>query len=69
MTSLFFLYHNCILYRRDCQVPRSNHKNPFPEYNVVYKGGIHMKIVVIKSPKLISGLLRVIFRIKKDDEC
>ncbi|WP_367179681.1 stage V sporulation protein SpoVM [uncultured Ruminococcus sp.] len=28
-----------------------------------------MKIVVIKSPKLISGLLRVIFRIKKDDEC
>jgi len=26
-----------------------------------------MKIVVIKSPKLISGLLRVIFRIKKDE--
>ncbi len=27
-----------------------------------------MKIVVIKSPKLISGLLRVIFRIRKEDE-
>lgn len=27
-----------------------------------------MKIVVIKSPKVISGLLRVIFRIKKEDE-
>ncbi|MBE6859621.1 MAG: stage V sporulation protein SpoVM [Ruminococcus sp.] len=27
-----------------------------------------MKIVVIKSPKLLSGLFRVIFRIKKDEE-
>ncbi|MGN0575160.1 MAG: stage V sporulation protein SpoVM [Ruminococcus sp.] len=27
-----------------------------------------MKIVVIKSPKVISGLLRVIFRIKKEEE-
>lgn len=28
-----------------------------------------MKIVVIKSPKLLSGLLRVIFRIKKEESC
>ncbi|MBO4524453.1 stage V sporulation protein SpoVM [Ruminococcus sp.] len=27
-----------------------------------------MKIVVIKSPKFISGLLRVIFGIKKEDQ-
>ncbi|MBO5162869.1 MAG: stage V sporulation protein SpoVM [Ruminococcus sp.] len=27
-----------------------------------------MKIIVIKSPKLLSGLLRAIFKIKKEDE-
>ncbi len=27
-----------------------------------------MKIIVIKSPKILSGFLRVIFRIKKEDE-
>ncbi|MBO5105205.1 MAG: stage V sporulation protein SpoVM [Ruminococcus sp.] len=27
-----------------------------------------MKIVVIRSPKLLSGFLRVIFRIKKEQE-
>lgn len=27
-----------------------------------------MKIIVIKSPKLLSGFLRVIFGIKKEDE-
>ncbi|MDE5764375.1 MAG: stage V sporulation protein SpoVM [Ruminococcus sp.] len=27
-----------------------------------------MKIIVIKSPKLLSGVLRAIFRIKKDEE-
>lgn len=26
-----------------------------------------MKIVVIKSPRVLSGLLRVIFRIKKEE--
>lgn len=26
-----------------------------------------MKIVVIKSPKLLSGILRAIFKIKKDN--
>lgn len=26
-----------------------------------------MKIVVIKSPKLLSGLLRLVFRIKKEE--
>lgn len=28
-----------------------------------------MKIVVVKSPKFISGLLRVIFKMKKEDGC
>lgn len=27
-----------------------------------------MKVVVIKSPKIISGLLRLIFKIKKDEK-
>ncbi|MBR3969994.1 MAG: stage V sporulation protein SpoVM [Ruminococcus sp.] len=27
-----------------------------------------MKIIVIKSPKILSGFLRVIFRIKKEEE-
>ncbi|MBP3309451.1 MAG: stage V sporulation protein SpoVM [Ruminococcus sp.] len=27
-----------------------------------------MKVVVIRSPKLLSGILRVIFRIKKEEE-
>lgn len=26
-----------------------------------------MKIVVIKSPKLLSGLFRIVFKIKKDE--
>ncbi len=33
---------------------------PFKEENV-------MKVVVIKSPKIISGILRAIFHIKKDE--
>lgn len=28
-----------------------------------------MKIVVIKSPKLLSGFLRLVFKIKKRREC
>jgi len=32
-------------------------------------GGFPMKIVVIKSPKLLSGLLRMIFKIKKEEDC
>ncbi|MCI8406150.1 MAG: stage V sporulation protein SpoVM [Oscillospiraceae bacterium] len=28
-----------------------------------------MKIVVIKSPKLLSGILRMIFKIKKEEDC
>ena len=35
-------------------------------YNI--KGGIHMKIVVIKSPRVLSGLFRAIFRIKKEQQ-
>lgn len=27
-----------------------------------------MKIVVMKSPKILSGILRVIFKIKKDND-
>ena len=27
-----------------------------------------MKIVVIKSPKMLSGIFRIVFKIKKDDE-
>lgn len=27
-----------------------------------------MKVVVIKSPKILSGFLRMIFRIKKEEE-
>ncbi|MBO5575094.1 MAG: stage V sporulation protein SpoVM [Ruminococcus sp.] len=30
-------------------------------------GGLLMKVVVVKSPKLVSGLLRFIFKIKKED--
>ena len=29
-------------------------------------GGRFMKIVVVKSPKILKGLLRTIFKIKKD---
>jgi hypothetical protein len=29
-------------------------------------GGFGMKIVVIKSPKFIAGILRMIFKIKKE---
>ncbi|MBQ7131009.1 MAG: stage V sporulation protein SpoVM [Oscillospiraceae bacterium] len=28
-----------------------------------------MKIVVIKSPKVLSGFFRLIFKIKKDEDC
>ncbi|HIS77164.1 MAG TPA: stage V sporulation protein SpoVM [Candidatus Merdivicinus excrementipullorum] len=31
-------------------------------------GGFGMKIIVIKSPKYLSGLLRLIFGIKKETE-
>lgn len=30
------------------------------------KGGTAMKIVVVKSPRLLSGLFRVIFKIHKE---
>ncbi len=35
---------------------------------IQFKEGLHMKVVVIRSPKFISGILRVIFRIKKEEE-
>ena len=30
-------------------------------------GGIIMKVVVIKSPKFLSGFLRMVFKIKKEE--
>ncbi|MFR0880598.1 MAG: stage V sporulation protein SpoVM [Oscillospiraceae bacterium] len=27
-----------------------------------------MKVVIVKSPKILSGLLRMIFRIKKEEQ-
>ena len=30
-------------------------------------GGTHMKIVIVKSPKMFSGILRRIFGIKKEN--
>lgn len=30
-------------------------------------GTVYMKVVVVKSPKMISGILRMIFGIKKDE--
>ncbi|MBQ6943403.1 MAG: stage V sporulation protein SpoVM [Ruminococcus sp.] len=34
---------------------------------MVEREGLHMKIIVIKSPKLLSGFFRAIFRIKKEE--
>ena len=42
---------------------------PPAEYNEIYQQRRRdMKIVVIRSPKLLSGLLRAVFGIKKEDE-
>ncbi|MBE6836284.1 MAG: stage V sporulation protein SpoVM [Ruminococcaceae bacterium] len=30
------------------------------------RGGVLMKVVVVKSPKLLGGVLRLMFGIKKD---
>ncbi len=38
------------------------------EYTGMYsKGGVPMKIVVVKSPRLLSGIFRVIFKIRKEE--
>ncbi|MBR6670946.1 MAG: stage V sporulation protein SpoVM [Ruminococcus sp.] len=29
---------------------------------------MHMKIVVIRSPKMLSGIFRMIFKIKKEEQ-
>ncbi|MBR3780174.1 MAG: stage V sporulation protein SpoVM [Clostridia bacterium] len=31
------------------------------------RGGLSMKIVVVRSPKIFNGILRMIFGIKKQD--
>ncbi|MBQ4466518.1 MAG: stage V sporulation protein SpoVM [Oscillospiraceae bacterium] len=43
---------------------------PDAEYTVVspQSGGIYMKIVVVRSPKLLSGVFRLLFGIRKTDE-
>lgn len=33
----------------------------------VFSGGIAMKIVVVKSPKMLRGLLKLVFKIKDED--
>lgn len=45
-------------------------KNAFiySEYNRSIREGLHMKIVVIKSPKVLSGILKVIFGIKTEKQ-
>ncbi|MBO4877228.1 MAG: stage V sporulation protein SpoVM [Ruminococcus sp.] len=44
-------------------------KSPSAEYNVLFsKGGIAVKVVVIRSPKFLSGILRMIFGIQKETE-
>ncbi len=45
------------------------HRIPETAYTTVYqfRRVILMKIVVIKSPKLLSGVFRLIFHIKKED--
>ncbi|MBR1591452.1 MAG: stage V sporulation protein SpoVM [Ruminococcus sp.] len=37
-------------------------------YSYNFKGGIHTKIVVIRSPRILSGILRAIFGIKKEHQ-
>ena len=37
------------------------------EMLIIYSGGKYMKVVLIKSPKLLSGILRMIFGIKKQN--
>lgn len=32
---------------------------------IIYLGGLFMKVVLFKSPKLLSGILRIVFGIKK----
>ncbi|MBR1822664.1 MAG: stage V sporulation protein SpoVM [Ruminococcus sp.] len=35
--------------------------------HTILKGGLQMKVVVIRSPRLLSGILRAIFGIKKSE--
>jgi len=32
------------------------------------EGGIFMKVVIVKSPKILRGFLRMVFGIKKDKD-
>lgn len=38
----------------------------YAKANTVSIGGISMKVVVVKSPRVIAPVLRLIFRIKKE---
>ena len=33
------------------------------------KEGCRMKVVVVKSPRLLAGLLRMVFHIRKEERC
>ena len=41
------------------------HNRDFPAKGMIHERSVHMKIVVLKSPKLFAGLLRVMFGIRK----
>lgn len=36
-------------------------------FNIFRTEALLMKVVVVKSPKIVSGILRLIFKIKKED--
>ncbi len=56
----FVLFGEASAFRRGGAVHRSG---TIP--HSALKGALHMKIVVVKSPKLFAGLLRAMFGIKK----
>jgi len=56
----FVLFGEASAFRRGGAVHRSR---TIP--HSALKGALHMKIVVVKSPKLFAGLLRAMFGIKK----
>ncbi|MBE6888611.1 MAG: stage V sporulation protein SpoVM [Ruminococcaceae bacterium] len=56
----FVLFGEASAFRRGGAVHRSG---AIP--HSALKGALHMKIVVVKSPKLFAGLLRAMFGIKK----
>ena len=59
--------------RKGCRARKRStfrRKNKTDDKTKIYikKEGYIMKIVVIRSPKMLSGLFRVIFKIKEDEQ-